>query len=221
MVLVVARRRARRARPSLARAATLTTDARCYLQGAPLRLTAGGLTPQAPLTVALDGRALSYGDGSTPTADAAGTFQSSFATPALAPGVAQQRHVLAVTDGTRRPRTRFTVTRPAPADFQPSSGARERCGPLLRLGLRAGAPSRAHTVVWLHWVGPAGKVRRNAALGAPRAPPVGSRRRRGASSHSTRRRAAGCSCSTPTAATACKLPGRARRFPCTSARFRS
>ena len=106
---------------ALAAQATLTTDARCYLQGAPLRMTANGLTPRAPLTVALDGRQLSYGDGSTPAADDAGSFASSFATPVLAPGVGQQRHVLAVGDGRRRPKARFTVTRPAGADFQPSS----------------------------------------------------------------------------------------------------
>ena len=108
--------------PAAAHAATLTTDARCYAQGAPLRLTAGGLAPSAPLTVALDGRPLRYDDGSTPTADAAGTFGGSFATPALAAGVPQQRHRLSVGDGRRRPRARFTVSRPPGADFQPAGG---------------------------------------------------------------------------------------------------
>jgi hypothetical protein len=148
-----------------ARAATLTTDAHCYLQGAPLRLTAGGLTPQAPLTVSLDGQVLGYRDGSTPTADDAGTFQSSFATPALAPTVPQQRHVLAVGDGTRSPHARFTVTRPTGADFQPSSGNPR----LLRARFAVwgfallGGVSRAP--VWLHWLDPAGKVRASALVG--------------------------------------------------------
>src|SRR6185436_18520675 len=44
--------------PTAAQAATLTTDARCYAQSAPLHLTAGGLAPRAPLTVALDGQPL-------------------------------------------------------------------------------------------------------------------------------------------------------------------
>ncbi len=148
-----------------AHAATLTTSARCYLQGAPLQLTAEGMAPTAPLTVALDGRTLSYGDGTTPTSDVAGMFESSFATPALAPGVAQQRHVLAVTDGRRRPRTRFTVSRPAGGDFQPSSGTPRTLRARFSVWGFAlvGGVARAH--VWLHWLDPAGAVHATAALG--------------------------------------------------------
>jgi hypothetical protein len=150
-----------------AAAATLTTDARCYLQGAPLRMTATGLTPRAPLTVTLDGQQLSYGNGSTPAADDAGSFASSFATPALAPGVAQQRHVLAVGDGTHRPKARFTVTLPTGADFQPSSGNPRRLRARFRVwGFALGGDAAAARVpVWLHWVSPAGSVSKSAALG--------------------------------------------------------
>jgi hypothetical protein len=151
-----------------ARAARLTTDARCYAQGAPLHMTANGLTPHAPLTVALDGQVLSYRDRSTPTADDAGSFASSFATPALAAGVVQQRHVLSVGDGTRRPRARFTVTRPTGADFQPSRGnprtLRARFD-VWGFALDGGASGAS---VWLHWIGPSGKVRTSAALGPAR-----------------------------------------------------
>jgi lipoprotein-anchoring transpeptidase ErfK/SrfK len=145
--------------------ATLTTDARCYLQGAPLSMTATGLAPGAPLTVALDGQTLSYGDGSQPVADQAGTFGSSFATPVLAPGIAQQRHALAVSDGTRRPRARFTVTRPTGADFLPSSGNPRTLRARFRVwGFElVGGVSRVP--VWVHWVSPTGTVRQNAALG--------------------------------------------------------
>ncbi len=143
--------------------ATLTTDARCYLQGAPLRMTANGLVPGAPLTVALDGTQLSYGDGSKPVADAAGSFASSFATPVLAPGVSQQRHVLAVGDGRRRPKARFTVTRPAGADFQPSSGNPRTLRARFRVwGFALGGD---RVPVWLHWVSPTGRVRQSASLG--------------------------------------------------------
>jgi hypothetical protein len=144
--------------------ATLTTDARCYLQGAQLQMTANGLAPNAPLTVALDGKQLRYGDGSTPTSDAAGSYAGSFATPALAPGAVQLRHVLVVSDGTRRPRARFTVTRPSGADFQPSSGDPRT----LRARFRVwgfGAERAGGDPVWLHWVSPRGTVRRSAALG--------------------------------------------------------
>lgn len=147
--------------------ATLTTDARCYLQGASLQMTANGLAPHAPLTVVLDGQQLSYGDGSTPTADAAGTFASSFATPVLASGAVQLRHVLSVSDGTRSPRARFTVTQPAGADFQPASGDPRRLrarfhvwGFALAAGLRDMRPR-----AWLHWVNPRGKLHRSARLG--------------------------------------------------------
>ncbi|MFL5818570.1 MAG: hypothetical protein ACJ76L_13340 [Conexibacter sp.] len=153
------------ASPVLAAPATLTTDARCYLQGAPLRMTANGLTPNAPLTVALDGTQLSYGDGSTPTADAAGSFVSSFTTPVLAPGVPQQRHVLAVGDGRRRPKTRFTVTRPEGGDFQPSSGNPSTLRARFRVWGFALSAGAERVSVWLHWVSPSGRVRRSAALG--------------------------------------------------------
>jgi len=147
--------------------ATLTTDARCYVQGAQLRMTAGGLQPNAPLTVALDGRQLHYGDGSTPRSDAAGSFTSAFATPLLAAGAHERRHLLRVSDGTHRPRARFTVTRPAGADFQPSSGDPRT----LRARFEVWGFSittrgdRRPLPVWLHWVNPRGKVRRSAALG--------------------------------------------------------
>jgi hypothetical protein len=145
--------------------ATLTIDARCYLQGAQLQMTASGLAPNAPLTVLLDGAQLRYGDGSTPTSDAAGTYAGSFATPVLAAGAVQRRHVLLVSDGRLRPRARFTVTQPAGGDFQPSRGdprtlrARFRVWGFGLNGAEGGA-------VWLHWVSPRGSVRRNAALGA-------------------------------------------------------
>jgi hypothetical protein len=153
------------ASPALAAPATLTTDTRCYLQGAPLRMTANGLTPGAPLTVALDGTPLSYGDGSMPTADDAGSFASSFATPVLAPGAAQQRHVLAVSDGTRRPKARFTVTRPAGADFQPSSGNPRTLRARFKVWGFALAGGASRVPVWLHWVSPSGRARQSAALG--------------------------------------------------------
>jgi hypothetical protein len=147
--------------------ASLTTDARCYLQGAPLRMTAVGLTPRAPLTVVLDSQQLSYGDGSTPTADDAGAFSGSFATPALAPAEAQRRHALVVSDGRHRPRTRFTVTRPAGGDFQPSSGDPRTLRARFSVWgfALADTDGAGRLPVWLHWVSPAGKVRRSAALG--------------------------------------------------------
>jgi hypothetical protein len=147
--------------------ATLTTSARCYLQAATLQLTASGLTPRAPLTVLLDGRRLSYGDGSTPAADDAGTFSSSFATPALPAGIAQLRHALVVSDGTHRPRARFTVTRPLGAAFEPSRGDPRTLRARFSVWAfaLAGAGAGRRLPVWLHWVGPAGKVRRSALLG--------------------------------------------------------
>ncbi|HKG39605.1 MAG TPA: hypothetical protein VKB25_11495 [Conexibacter sp.] len=145
--------------------ATLTTDAHCYLQGAPLRMTANGLTPRAPLTVSLDGQSLSYGDGSKPVADDAGSFVSSFSTPVLAAGVVQQRHVLAVGDGIHNPRARFTVTRPTGADFQPSSGNPRTLRARFRVWGFSLVGGAGRVPVWLHWVSPAGRVRQSAALG--------------------------------------------------------
>jgi hypothetical protein len=147
--------------PAAAVGATLTTDARCYLQGAQLQMTASGLTPDAPLTVVLDGRELSYGDGTAPRSDAAGSFSGSFATPALTGRAVQRRHRLVVSDGSRRPRARFTVTRPAGGDFQPSGGDPRT----LRARFRVWDFGGGGASVWLHWVSPSGTVRRTAVLG--------------------------------------------------------
>lgn len=150
-----------------AAAATLTTDARCYAQGASLRMTAEGLTPDAPLTVALDDQPLRYGDGSTPRANGEGRFASSFSTPALAAGVTQLRHVLSVDDGTQRPRARFTVTRTAGASFAPSEGNPRTLR--ARFSVWAFALASGHNArAWLHWVAPDGEVRKNALLGTTR-----------------------------------------------------
>jgi hypothetical protein len=156
--------------PAAAGAATLTTDARCYLQAAQLRMTAGGLTPAAPLTVSLDGRALRYGDGSAPDADAAGSFAGAFAVPALTAGVPQQRHALAVSDGGHTPHTHFTVTRPAGADFQPAAGDPRTLRARFRVwGFGLGGGRGAGRVrVWLHWIAPDRTVRASAALGTAR-----------------------------------------------------
>ena len=153
-----------------AHAATLRTDARCYLQGAPLRMSAASLTPDAPLTVALDGQALRYRNGSTPSADAAGSFAGSFAVPALAPGVTQLRHVLAVSDGIHRPRTRFTVTRATGADFEPSSGDPRTLRARFSVwGFALASGGRVTRMrVWLHWIAPDGSVRASAPLGTTR-----------------------------------------------------
>jgi hypothetical protein len=147
-----------------ATAATLTTDARCYAQGAQLRLTANGMTPRAPLTVSLDGQPLRYRDGSTPRADEAGTHASSFAVPTLAPGANQLRHVLAVDDGATRVRSRFTVSRPAGADFAPKNGDPRTLRVRFTLwgfALASGRNARA----WLHWIDPTGRARKTVALG--------------------------------------------------------
>lgn len=156
--------------PAAAAAATLRTDARCYLQGAPLRMSAAGLAPNAPLTVSLDGQTLHYRNGSTPTADASGSFTSSFAVPALAPGVVQLRHALAVSDGTHRPRTRFTVTRPVGADFEPSSGDPRTLRARFSVwGFALASGGRVTRMrVWLHWIAPGGAVRATASLGTTR-----------------------------------------------------
>ena len=150
-----------------AHAATLRADARCYLQGAPLRIDATGLVPNAPLTVALDGQALRYRNGSTPNADAAGSFAGSFAVPALAPGITQLRHVLAVSDGIHRPRTRFTVTRTTGADFEPSSGDPRTLRARFSVwGFALASGGRVTRMrVWLHWIAPNGQVRASAPLG--------------------------------------------------------
>jgi hypothetical protein len=148
-------------------AATLRTAQRCYAQSTPVRMTASGLVPQAPLTVALDGQPLKYRDGTLPTASDAGSFESSFAAPTLATGVPQLRHSLSVDDGTQRARTRFTVTRPPGASFAPAVGNPKTLRARFSVWGFA-LDSGRDGPLWMHWVSPTGAVRSNAALGITR-----------------------------------------------------
>jgi hypothetical protein len=78
--------------------------------------------------------------------------------------------VLVVSDGTRQPRARFAVTRPAGADFQPSSGDPRTLRARFQVWgfALAAAGGRPRMPVWLHWLSPSGTVRRSAARGSTR-----------------------------------------------------
>ena len=165
-------------------------------------------TPDAPLTVALDGQALSYrrrldAEPPTPPARSPARSRRRRSRPASRSSATRSPS----SDGTQRPRARFTVTRPAGADFQPTSGdPRTLRARFSRVGLRARRPSAVRACrCGCTGLEPGRTARASAALGTHRRRlRRARRRRRGASSRSRRRRAAGCSCSTRTAATACK-----------------
>jgi hypothetical protein len=147
-----------------ASAASIATARRCYLQGAQVHARARGFAPRTPLSVALDGRVLRYQDGSLPLTDAAGGYANAFYAPSLGGrGRPQRRVALVATDGARRARTSFTITRATGATFSPAQG-----DPLL-LRVRFmlwGFALRSHrnALAFLHWLRPDGRVRATRVL---------------------------------------------------------
>jgi hypothetical protein len=122
-------------------AATIATNAPCYLTGSPLTIAGQGFTPGATVTIE------SQGLFSAPVADAAGSFSAASTAPTLPftrPGV--KTYTLNAGDGTNTASTKIRVTsfkaqhRPR-VPSKPQSNVRWRVS-----GLRPGARVYAHYV---------------------------------------------------------------------------
>lgn len=129
-----------------------------------IQLTGSGFTPNAGYQVTLDGQPLTGGNGRT---DAAGNMSGRF----VAPGVAtvsraarQHRFRLSVQEGANQPVTTFTVSRLF-ASFRPATGNPTTLRVRFSLyGFSLQGDTRPP--VYVHYVGPSGRVARTTRLGS-------------------------------------------------------
>lgn len=136
----------------------MRTDLDCYQQARKVTLHATGLKPGGAYAVALDGRPLGSGHVAED-----GTVGGTFSSGRLPKGVLEKAFTLAVTDGDSIAQRRFRVTR-FTAGFSPSSAT-----PTSRVRFSAfgfGYVAR----IYVHYVGPSGKVGGTAFLGRGRGP---------------------------------------------------
>lgn len=151
-----------------ARAAEVAVGSPCVADPADRKdtvtLTGSGFEPNASYQVTLDGLPLTGGTGVT---DAAGNLSGRF----VAPGVGtvsrtarQHRFRLGVQQGANQPETTFTVSRLA-ASFRPTVGDPLRLRVRFSVyGFRLDGASRPP--VYLHYVGPSGRLARTVRLGS-------------------------------------------------------
>jgi hypothetical protein len=142
-----------------ASAATLQTDAPCYQETEEVVLKGSGYAPMGTVMVARDGAPLGSAQ-----ADAAGAFQSKFATPELPAGHREDVHTLTATDALNAGTTRYRSTKVF-ADFSPGSGDPTHLR--VRFNIYGFGLARPHAKVYLHYVRQStGEVRRTIGLGS-------------------------------------------------------
>jgi hypothetical protein len=141
-----------------ARAATLTTDERCYQETQDVILSGSAFAPMAPVAISQD--ANPFGTADT---DATGAFQRKFPAPELARSVREQVFTLTGTDNAlNTASTRYRTTKIF-ADFTPDSGDPKTLQ--VRFTVNGFGLLRQHASVYLHYVSPSGRVRRDVRLG--------------------------------------------------------
>jgi hypothetical protein len=149
-----------------AHAAVVTTDRGCYLETRSTNVTVNGsgFAAGRPYTVALDGGPLTTGPTAAAT-NADGQMQGTISPPTLLPTEHEASHTIGVAvDGVAAAST-FTVTKFS-ANFSPST----RIAPdsRVRFSVYGFALSSPNPDVYLHYVDPAGKLRRTIRLGGAR-----------------------------------------------------
>ncbi len=150
-----------------AQAAEIRVDRACFADPQDredtIKLSGSGFTPNAAYQVTLDGQPLTGGNGST---DAAGNMSGRFVAPSLrtVSRVARQhRFRLSVQEGANTPTTSFTVSRLF-ASFKPSTGNPTSLRVRFSLyGFSLQGDTRPP--VYVHYVGPSGRVAQTTRLG--------------------------------------------------------
>lgn len=150
-----------------ASAAEISVDRSCYANPSDredtVQLTGSGFTPNAPYQVTLDGQPLTGGNGRT---DAAGNVSGKFVAPSVrtvSPTARQHRFRLGVQEGANEPVTSFTVSRLL-ASFRPATG--DTTTLRVRFSLYGFAlQGNARPPIYVHYVGPSGRVARTTRLG--------------------------------------------------------
>ncbi len=128
-----------------------------------IQLTGSGFTPNAAYEVTLDGKPLTGGNGTT---DAAGNMSGRFVAPSVrtvSRTARQHRFRLGVQEGANKPATSFTVSRLF-ASFKPATG--NPTSLRVRFSLYGfSLQGDARPPVYVHYVGPTGRVARTTRLG--------------------------------------------------------
>jgi hypothetical protein len=141
-----------------AHAALLSTDTRCYQETQDVVLSGTAFAPMAPVAISQDGAPFGTADS-----DAAGGFQRKFPAPELARNVREQVFTLTGNDPMlNSASTRYRTTKIF-ADFSPNEGDPKTL--LVRFTVNGFGLLRSHASVYLHYVSPSGKVRRDVRLG--------------------------------------------------------
>jgi hypothetical protein len=139
--------------------AALTTDARCYQETQDVILSGSAFAPMAPVAISQD--AQRFGTADT---DAAGAFRRKFPAPELARSVREQVFALTGTDSALNTATTHYHTTKIFADFTPDTGDPKTLK--VRFAVNGFGLLRPHATVYLHYVSPSGKGRRNVRLGS-------------------------------------------------------
>jgi hypothetical protein len=146
--------------PATAGATAVELDRACYLEGSRVGLSAAGFAPGSKVDVSRDGTLI----GST-TADAVGGVEARFDAPKLPPGRREANPVVELSDGTTRASTRLPITR-FHASFSPATG--DPATMLVRFSVDGFGLLDAQPNVYVHYVGPNGRVRETVELGMAR-----------------------------------------------------
>ncbi len=141
-----------------ATAATLATDTRCYQETQDVVVTGTGYAPMGTVSITRDGAPFG-----TATADATGNFQAKFAAAELGRDQRESVTSLTATDAALNvASTRYRTTK-VYADFDPDSGDPKTL--TVRFSVNGFGLLRRRASVYLHYISPGGKVRRDVRLG--------------------------------------------------------
>jgi hypothetical protein len=141
-----------------ATAATLATDTRCYQETQDVVVSGTGFAPMGTVSITREGAPFG-----TATADASGNFQAKFAAAELGRDQRESVTSLTATDAAlNMASTRYRTTK-VYADFDPDSGDPKTL--TVRFSVNGFGLLRRHASVYLHYISPGGKVRRDVRLG--------------------------------------------------------
>jgi hypothetical protein len=145
------------ATPATASAATLETNRSCFQETSEVVLSGAGYTPLSPVSVTRNGKPLG-----TAETDANGTFQRKFETPELTGTAREQLYVLEANDSLNIATTSYRATKVF-ANFSPAEGNPKTLK--VRFSVNGFGLVRSHPAVYVHYVSPSGKARRDVRLG--------------------------------------------------------